>query len=102
MLFVHQSASIVISSLSAVSSLLLMNPATVVSLQNLMMEFVLCLATQLWVKREYSSGLSTKPWGTPVFRVCVMEVTFHILIDWDRQARKSKIQPQMALLNPRA
>jgi hypothetical protein len=39
----------------------LIRPTTAVSSANLIMTFESCLATQLWVNREYRRGLSTHP-----------------------------------------
>ena len=41
----------------------------VVSSAILMIELEVCLATQLWVNREYRRGLSTHPCGAPVLRI---------------------------------
>ncbi|KAI3374081.1 hypothetical protein L3Q82_022647, partial [Scortum barcoo] len=42
----------------------------------------LWVATQSCVNREYSRGLSTQPWGAPVFRVRVEDVVLPIRTAW--------------------
>ncbi|KAI3362878.1 hypothetical protein L3Q82_001913 [Scortum barcoo] len=53
-----------------------------VSSANLMMVLELWVATQSCVNREYSRGLSTQPWGAPVFRVRVEDVVLPIRTAW--------------------
>ncbi len=57
-----------------VSSLLLMRPTTVVSSANLMKRLELFDGVQSWVSRVKRRGLSTHPWGAPVFSVMVLDV----------------------------
>ena len=53
----------------------MIRPITVVSSANLMMVFELCLAMQSWVNREYRRGLRTHPWGAPVLRISMADVS---------------------------
>ena len=40
---------------------------------NLMKRLLLCVGVQSWVSRVKSRGLSTHPWGAPVFSVMVQD-----------------------------
>ncbi|KAI3375976.1 hypothetical protein L3Q82_016513 [Scortum barcoo] len=70
---------------------------------NLMMVLELWVATQSCVNREYSRGLSTQPWGAPVFRVRVEDVVLPIRTAWGLPVRKFRIQSHRghSLLSPR-
>ncbi|KAI3369837.1 hypothetical protein L3Q82_024418 [Scortum barcoo] len=48
----------------------------------------LWVATQSCVNREYSRGLSTQPWGAPVFRVRVEDVVLPIRTAWGLPVRE--------------
>ena len=67
-----------------------------------MMVSELLLATQSCVNREYRRGLSTQPWGAPVFRVRVEDVALPIRTACGLPARKFRIQSQRAMLSPRS
>ena len=77
----------------------LIRPFTVVSLANLTMVLEMCVATQSWVNREKRRGLSTQPWGAPVFRVRVDDVAFPIRTAWGLPVRRLRIQSQRAVLS---
>ncbi|KAK6302017.1 hypothetical protein J4Q44_G00280700 [Coregonus suidteri] len=82
----------------AVSSLSVIRPTTVVSSPNLMMVLESCAATQSWMNREYTTGLSTHPSGAP--RVegqrggCVVAYPHHL-----GPIRKSRIQLQREMFS---
>ena len=57
----HVEVEVVGAFLYAVSLLSVIRPTIVVSSANLMMVLELCLATQLWVNREYRKGLIMQP-----------------------------------------
>jgi hypothetical protein len=56
-----------------------------------MKELVLCKETQSKVNKEYSRGLRTHPWGTPVLRVSLKEVSLPIFTAFGLPISKSKI-----------
>ena len=58
-------------------------------------------ATQSYVKRVYSKGLSTQPWGVPVLTVLVSDVRLPTLTDWGLPERKFSTQLQRAGVRPR-
>ncbi len=63
-------------------SLLLMRPTTIVSSTNLMKRLELFDGVQSWVSRVKRRGLSTHPWGAPVFSVMVLDVLLPTRTAW--------------------
>ena len=62
----------------------------------------LWVSTQSSVNREYRRGLSTQPWGAPVFRVRVEDVVLPIRTTCGLPVRKFRIQSRRAMLSPRS
>ncbi len=65
-----------------------MTPTTVVSSANLMKRLELCDGVQSWVSRVKRRGLSTHPWGAPVFSVMVLDVLMPTRTAWGLPVRK--------------
>ena len=76
-----------LTSLLAVSSLLVIRPTTVVSSANLMIELEVCMATQSRVNRLYRRGLRTHPCVAPVLRISGVEMLFPTLATWGRPVK---------------
>ncbi len=75
-----------------------MRPTTVVSSANLMKRLELCDGVQSWVSRVKRMGLSTHPWGAPVFSVMVLDVLMQTRTAWGLPVRKSNNQLHRANL----
>ncbi len=60
--------------LAPVVCLISVLPTTAVSSANLMKRLDLCDGVQSWISRVKRRGLSTHPWGAPVFSVMVLDV----------------------------
>lgn len=93
-------SKVVISTPSAQSPYRLIKPINLVLSVNLIIELVLCTGMQPWVNREYRSGLSTQPWGTPMFRFSEKEVMLLRLTACGLCVRKSNIQLKRDVLMP--
>ena len=74
---------------------------TDVSSAKLMMVLESSLAMQSWVNREYRRGLSTHPWGAPVLRISMADISLPTLTTWWRPVRKYRIQFQRKVFSPR-
>ncbi len=77
-----------------------MRPTTVVSSANLMKRLELCDGVQSWVSRVKRRGLSTHPWGAPVFSVMVLDVLMPTRTAWGLPVRKSNSQLHREVLSP--
>ncbi len=77
-----------------------MRPTTVVSSANLMKRLELCDGVQSWVSRVKRRGLSTHPWGAPVFSVMVLDVLLPTRTAWGLPVRKSNSQLHSDVLSP--
>ena len=60
-----------------------------------------CMATQLWVNREYRRGLRMHPCGAPVLRISGVEMLFPAFTIWGRPVSKPRTQFHRAVSRPR-
>ncbi len=60
----------------------------------------LCDGVQSWVSRVKRRGLSTHPWGAPVFSVMVLDVLMPTRTAWGLPVRKSNNQLHREVLSP--
>ncbi len=67
---------------------------------NLMKRLELCDGVQSWVSRVKRRGLSTHPWGAPVFSVMVLDVLMPTRTAWGLPVRKSNSQLHREVLSP--
>ncbi len=60
----------------------------------------LCDGVQSWVSRVKRRGLSTHPWGAPVFSVMVLDVLMPTRTAWGLPVRKSNSQLHREVVEP--